>query len=65
MSSINEDSRPRDLTMIPLVGPIGALAVAGIFYTYRDYVCHIQAKHRQLRERVTFLLWKVAERAAD
>jgi hypothetical protein len=51
--------------MIPLAGPIGALAVASIFYTYRDYVLQLQAKHRQLRERVTFLLWKVAERVAD
>jgi hypothetical protein len=51
--------------MIPFAGPIGALAVASIYYTYRDYVLQFQTKQKQLRERVTFLLWKVAERVAD
>ncbi len=51
--------------MIPLAGPIGALAVASIYYTYRDYVLSLQAKERKLRERVAFLLWSAAERVTD
>ena len=51
--------------MIPLVGPIGALAVASIYYTYRDYVASLQAKERKLRERVAYLLWSVAERVPN
>jgi hypothetical protein len=51
--------------MIPLVGPIGALAVAGIYYTYRDYVLGLQAKEKKLRERVAYLLWSVADRVTD
>ena len=51
--------------MIPLVGPIGALAVASIYYTYRDYMLSLQSKEKKLRERVAFLLWSVAERVTD
>jgi hypothetical protein len=51
--------------MIPLVGPIGALAVASIYYTYRDYMVSLQAKERKLRERVAYLLWSLADRVTD
>ncbi len=37
-----------------------ALAVAGIFYTWRSYHDMIAHKQRTLRERVTYMLWVMA-----
>ena len=41
-----------------------ALAVAAIFYAYRDQ--HVAALHRtkMLRERVTYMLWTAAQQVA-
>ena len=47
--------------MQPLWGNVAALAVAIIFYVYR---AHVQVRLRQervLRERVTYMLWVMAE----
>jgi hypothetical protein len=41
-----------------------ALAVAAIFYTYRDqYVAQIR-KTKLLHERITYLLWTAAQQVA-
>ena len=40
---------------------LGVLAVAVIFYAYRDYI-HTQLRRRhQLRQRVAFMLWVAAD----
>ncbi|MBV9125370.1 MAG: hypothetical protein JO112_18600 [Planctomycetes bacterium] len=40
---------------------VGALAVAMIYYTYRDYFQAQFLKAKSLHERVAFLLWAVSE----
>ena len=40
---------------------VASLAVAGIFYTWRTYHDVIVQKKRNLRERVTFMLWVMAQ----
>jgi hypothetical protein len=43
---------------------LAALAIAVLFYSWRDgYLCQLQ-RHRVLRERVAYMLWVAAERAA-
>ncbi len=39
---------------------LGALAVAAIYYGYRDYTLAQMQRRRTLRERVTFMLWVMA-----
>jgi hypothetical protein len=39
---------------------LAALAVAGIFYTWRTYFEKQGRRERTLRERVTYLLWVMA-----
>jgi hypothetical protein len=39
---------------------IAALAVAGIFYTWRSYLVRQSRRERTLRERVTYMLWVMA-----
>ncbi len=51
--------------MSPINTCIAALAVAIIFYIYRGYVHVLARKQRTLRQRVAYLLWVAAERAAD
>jgi hypothetical protein len=47
--------------MSPISLNVAALAVAVIFYTWRGYA-HIQIKKQlRLRERVAFMLWRMAE----
>ena len=40
---------------------VATLAVAGIFYTWRTYHDVIVQKQRKLRERVTYMLWVMAQ----
>ncbi len=42
-----------------------ALAVAVIFYGWREHQCRQEGRHRVLRERVTYMLWVMANAAAD
>jgi hypothetical protein len=44
-----------------LAGQFAALTVASIFYCYREYQDRQHTKEQRLRERVTFLLWMVAQ----
>lgn len=46
--------------MPSIVCSIAALAVACIYCTYRSYVEDQVRRERTLRERVTFMLWTVA-----
>jgi hypothetical protein len=39
---------------------LSALAVACIFYSWRAYSEALMRRERQLRERVSYLLWVVA-----
>jgi hypothetical protein len=39
---------------------VAALAVAGIFYTWRSYHDMMIHKQRTLRERVAYMLWVMA-----
>jgi hypothetical protein len=48
--------------MQPLSGYVATLAVAVVFYVWRGYVQVQLRRQRQLRERVTYLLWILSER---
>lgn len=39
------------------------LAIAALYYAWKDRVTRAAARGRVLRERVAYLLWAVAERA--
>ena len=39
------------------------LAIAALYYTWKDRMAHHTRKQRVLRERVTYMLWTVAQRA--
>jgi hypothetical protein len=39
---------------------IAALTVAGIYYTWRAYLDRQVRRERTLRERVTYMLWVMA-----
>jgi hypothetical protein len=41
---------------------LAALAVAAIYYTWRDYFS-VQLRDRRLRERVAYMLWMAAHQA--
>src|ERR1700681_1575375 len=47
-------------SMHTVVCGVAALAVAGIFYTWRSYQDMIALKQQTLRERVTYMLWIMA-----
>jgi hypothetical protein len=50
---------------MPLLGlNLAALAVATIFYTYRDQYLVALRRARMLRERVTYMLWTASQRVA-
>jgi hypothetical protein len=51
--------------MPTIVCNVAALAVASIFYTWRAYRLAQLHRHRTLRERVAFMLWVMANNAAD
>jgi len=40
---------------------LGALAVAGIFYAYRDHITARLRRKRVLQKRVAFMLWVMAK----
>ncbi|HEV3143546.1 MAG TPA: hypothetical protein VGZ47_06630 [Gemmataceae bacterium] len=43
---------------------LAALAIAGIFYAWRDYHQKHCQRIQQLRERVAFMLWTAANQVA-
>jgi hypothetical protein len=48
--------------MQPIWCNVAALAVALIFYIWRTHQQMVQRRHRQLRERVAYMLWVMAQR---
>jgi hypothetical protein len=50
--------------MQPIVCSLGALAIANIYYWYRYYLQTQEKRQQTLRERVTYMLWVLANRAA-
>lgn len=44
---------------------LAAFSVASVFYAYRAYVDHLKARHQILRERVTYMLWVMANGTHD
>lgn len=46
-----------------IVCDLACLAIAALFYTYRDVYLH-RRKREQLRERVSYMLWAAAAKAA-
>ncbi|MCI0684561.1 MAG: hypothetical protein L0Y71_20810 [Gemmataceae bacterium] len=44
---------------------VAALSVATVFYTYRAYVDYLKARQHTLRERVTYMLWVMANGTSD
>ncbi len=40
---------------------VAALTVASIFYSWRAYALELLGRHRQLRERVAYMLWVAAD----
>jgi hypothetical protein len=48
--------------METVIGGLGALAVANIYYWYRSYLQRQVGRERKLRERVTYMLWVAASR---
>jgi hypothetical protein len=51
--------------MQPIVTSVAALAVASIFYTWRAWA-QVQARRNQtLRQRVTYMLWVMANREEE
>ena len=54
-------SRNRRVSVMQLITTsLGALAVAVIFYTYREYLQVQLRRQRCLRERVAYMLWVMA-----
>jgi hypothetical protein len=49
--------------MQPLWGNVAALTVTAIYYIWRAYLNARLRKERQLRERVAYMLWVMADRA--
>jgi hypothetical protein len=47
--------------MPTIVCGLSSLMVAGIFYSWRSYQDLVAQKHRQLRERVAYMLWVMAK----
>jgi hypothetical protein len=41
---------------------VAALSVACLFYVWRSYAAGLVCRERTLRERVTYLLWVMANR---
>ena len=52
-------------TMPNIICGLAALSVATVFYTYRAYFEHLKARQRLLRERVTYMLWVMANDEGD
>jgi len=50
--------------MIQLVAcNLAVLAIAGIYYAWRDRVAAVSEKRGILRDRVAYMLWVAAQRA--
>jgi hypothetical protein len=50
--------------MPSIVCSVAAFAVASLFYAWRTHDDTIRKQHRQLRKRITFLLWVLANQVA-
>jgi len=48
--------------MNPIYCNLAALSVAWIFYAWRAHVANLARRERTLRERVTYMLWVMANR---
>jgi hypothetical protein len=44
---------------------VSALSVALLFYSWRSYHQKNELRHKQLRERVTYMLWVMANTVPD
>lgn len=44
---------------------LAALSVATVFYAFRAYTDLLKARQRTLRDRVTYMLWVMANRFGD
>jgi hypothetical protein len=51
--------------MSVVVYAASALSVAVVFYSWRSYQQKIVCRHKQLRERVAYMLWVMANRTPD
>jgi hypothetical protein len=51
------------ISMHPMTGSIAALAVASIYYVWKTYFQLQLRRERTLCERVTYMLWVVAQHA--
>jgi hypothetical protein len=49
--------------MHAMAGSVAALAVASIYYVWKAYFQLQLQRERSLRERVTYMLWIVAQHA--
>jgi hypothetical protein len=47
-----------------VAGQFGALAVASVFYCYREYKSRVERKRRRLCDRVAYMLWVMANKVA-
>jgi hypothetical protein len=41
---------------------LAVLVIAGVYYSWRDRVTKAEHQRRELRERVTYMLWSAAQR---
>jgi hypothetical protein len=41
---------------------VAALMIGGLYYLWRDLYCRSLQNRKQLRERVTYMLWVAAHR---
>lgn len=48
-----------------IAGQFGALAVASVFYCYREYKSIVDRKRRRLCDRVAYMLWVMANNVAE
>jgi hypothetical protein len=49
--------------MTPIIScNLAALAIAAIYYGWRDFYRHWRLDQKQLRERVAYMLWVAANR---
>jgi hypothetical protein len=51
------------ISMHPMTGSIAALAVASIYYVWKTYFQLQRKRERALCERVTYMLWVMANHA--
>jgi hypothetical protein len=56
--------RRKEFAMPAVALNLTALAVAGIFYAYRDRCVARLERAKMLRERITYLLWTASQQVA-